>query len=159
MFKNVDHALQWASNIANLAIYRQPKANYLASQPNPSTTNDLLMGLSQEQAHMQAYHILNMVRNLSDPIHLQFVGLKYGLTSDSDLLEANSGIDRPSLKLIHQYMGIAFFNQRELRKDLKCQMCDVFKYRIKVYRSLDRIKDGAFGILQIRMIEAGLINH
>lgn len=166
MFLSVNSALRWASLMITIDNYQLPSMNRMYGLPPPSTMNELLRGLTQEQARMQAERMLHMASELNDPACMQYIDAKYRLNDDWEIimhrvmsgLMYNGGINQRDIRsLVSQYLGRGTVSHRQLRKELKCMNRDVMRYRTDVYNVMDNIHRKVMNHLDERMKECGLV--
>lgn len=164
MFKSAHSALSWAAQVHCTEIIDGPSINNMRGY-RPTTSNELLLGLTQEQAHMQAEKILDYARGLSDPACGEYILVKYCRVDKLDdvmkrvmagLLYSGAVYQRGIRKLVLSYMG-AKVTHRELREALHCGNDAVYKYRDQVFNVLDKIHSRAIGEVETKMVAAGLV--
>lgn len=166
MFVSVDSALKWSAMMVTIDSTQLPSINRMYGRPPPSTNNDILIGLTQEQARMQAEEILGLVVDLNDPACTEYINSKYrydnlGETLMSRVMSGlmySGGVNQRDIRsLVAQYIGWRSYSHRELRKDLHCKNNEVSKYRNAVYNSLDAIHRKSMDYLDDRMKRCGLV--
>lgn len=166
MFLSVNSALRWASLMVEIDNCQLPSINRMYGTPPLSTMNELLRGLTQEQARMQAEQMLHIVSELSDPACEQYINAKYRYSDDWGIvmnrvmsgLMYSGGINQRDIRsVVAMYLGRGSVSHRQLRKELKCMNRDVVKYRNDVYNILDMIHTKVMNHMDARMKEKGLV--
>ena len=167
MFPSADGALKWAATMRYTMIIDGSSINDMCGKPKPATTNELLMGLSPQEAHQQAEKIITYVDSIRDPVCVQYIQAKYFFVDKledilnrvlSGLLHAVGGTHRRDIRLIVQsYIGVRA-TRRQVRAALRCRMAEVIKIEDAVYRQMDKVHHRTMSELELKLIEAGLIN-
>lgn len=166
LFKSAHSALQWAFTVASIPIVKQPSINKMFGKPPRPTENDLLIGLTREEACKQAQNIIGMVNRLDDVAMKQYLFAQYGRKMDARSIDAvmmrvlsslGSGVTRRRgiSKIVLKYLGCDI-GVREIRDSLQCNRNDVYKYEQMVYGVLDTIHNNALSRLEEEMREKGL---
>lgn len=166
MFHDVDSALRWAARIKCTLIIDGSSINDMCGKPRHSTTNELLMGLSPQEAQQQADNIIKYASCLSDPVCSQYVHAKYLFLSSvddlvnrvlSNITHATTGTNRRNISLVVQsYFGNKA-TRRELRESLRCRNSDVKRLQDGVYTAMDKVHYRAMCELEEKLIDVGLM--
>lgn len=168
MFDSPHSALRWASLMKHTLIIDGSSINDMCGKPHISTSNELLKGLSPQEAQQQAANIFNYASSLTDPICSQYLKSKYFFLSSIDtivqrvmgnILHAAGGTNRRDISVVvESYLGTRV-SKREMREKLRCRAADVQKIEKQVYDAMDKIHYRAIDELQCKLTEAGLIKY
>lgn len=166
MFQSADSALKWAAKIKYTLIIDGSSINDMCGKPVPATTNDLLRGLSPQEAHQQAETIIKYAGG-DDPICVQYIQAKYFFQTEvgdivqrvmSNILHAVGGTNRRDIRcVVRAYVGDTV-TKRQMREALRCQTRDVKAIEKKVYDAMDGVHYQAMSGLETKLSEMGLIH-
>jgi len=167
MFQSADSALRWAALMRNTLIIDGSSINDMCGKPSHSTDNDLLRGLSPQEAQQQAANIVSYATSLQDPVCVQYLQAKYFFVTSIDniihrvmagLLHAVGGTNRRDVSLVVQsYIG-ARVTHRQMRAALRCRASDVRRIESDVYKVMDTVHSRAMSELKSKLIDVRLIN-
>lgn len=168
MFRDAEKTIDWALDMKCKMIIDGSATNRMCGKLPPTTTNDLIRGLSPQEAHLQAEQIFKLVENLRDPACRQYLMAKHNLTDKIDdvmnkvfarLTYENGGIHRRDVsKVVLKYMGVKY-TKDEIRESLKCDRNKVDDFMSKVYDIMDDIHYNAINDVEEKMMNAGLIER
>lgn len=166
MFKSVDSVVEWAATIKCTMILDGPSIHGMYGARR-STMNELLMGLSPQEAHEQAEMIIRHIDDLSDPACSQYLLARNHLTDKINnvmdrvfarLLYSGGIHNRDVRKVVLRYMG-ADIGKREIRESLHCDRNKVDHFITKVDEIMDAIHYQAINDLEERFVNSGLIER
>ena len=167
MFQSADSALKWAAKLKCTLIIDGSSVNDMCGKPTPATTNDLLRGLSPQEAHQQAANIIVYASSIRDPVCVQYIQAKYFFQSKVDdivqrvmanILHAIGGTNRRDIHcVVRAYVGDTV-TKRQMREALRCQTRDVVKIEKKVYDAMDGVHYQAMSGLETKLIDMRLID-
>lgn len=168
MFNDADSALKWAAKIKCTLIIDGSSINDMCGKPRPATTNELLMGLSPQEAQQQADAIIKYANTINDPVCAQYLQAKYFFISKIDdivhqvlsgLLHAIGGTNRRDIRLVvESYLG-SRVTRRQMRQSLRCRAADVVRVERDVYRVMDRVHYRAINEIESKFATAGLVRY
>lgn len=168
MFHDADSALKWAAKIKCTLIIDGSSVNDMCGKPRQSTTNELLMGLSPQEAQQQADMIIRYASSIHDPICAQYLQAKYFFMNKIDdivhqvlagLLHAIGGTNRRDIRLVVQsYLG-SRVTRRQMRQSLRCRASDVVRVERDVYRVMDGVHYRAINEIESKFADAGLVRY
>lgn len=166
MFDSARSALRWSSLMRSILIIDGSSINDMCGKPRISTTNDILHGLSPQEAQQQAANIFNYVDKLNDPVCSQYLHAKYFFSQSidgivqrlmSNIIHAPGGTSRRDISVIVlAYLGHKI-TRREMRKKLQCRMTSVAVIEEKVCSAMDAIHYRAISEFEDKLICAGLL--
>ncbi len=165
MFKSVEGVLNWAALIKSTEIIDEPSINKMRGRLY-GTSNELLIGLSPQQIHMQAEEIFCCVIDMDDKAASEYILAKYFYQPKFEALMTrvmasllySGGVYRRGIQsLALEYIVNKKVTHRELRQQLHCGNDNVHKFRDQVYAALDKVHNRAIGELETKFIDARLI--
>ena len=161
MFDNAEYALRWAAQVKATELYKAPSINKMCGKPNPTTMNELLIGLSPDETRKQADNIHGMVISLSDPVAENYLLAKYFNEPDITRLMSKVHISltdrsRDMTILIKSYLGYRI-THRTIRDALGCQSSSVSDYKRLVFDLMDKIHYRSIDQVERRMKDNGLV--
>lgn len=167
MFPSTDAALRWGFLVASVPVVKLSSINKMCCKPGPSTTNTLLIGLSQQDALAQAQSIVGATLNLHDPAYTQYVYARYSGVLDTKrtgtimirlFAELGTGATRRRgiWKIVLRYFGRKI-NQSEIRDALQCDRNKVPATINKVYTALDNIHEHSMAEMDDILKEKGIV--
>ena len=161
MFNDADSALKWAAKIKCTLIIDGSSVNDMCGKPRQSTTNELLMGLSPQEAQQQADMIILYASSIHDPICAQYLQAKYFFMNDmlAGLLHAIGGTNRRDIRLVvESYLG-SRVTRRQMRQSLRCRASDVVRVERDVYRVMDKVHYRAINEIESKFADVGLVRY
>ena len=168
MFQSADSALKWAAKIKCTLIIDGSSINDMCGKPTPVTTNDLLRGLSPQEAQQQADTIIKYAGDIRDPVCVQYIQAKYFFQAKvDDIIErvmgnirhAIEGTNRRDIRcVVRAYVGDTV-TKRQMREALRCQTRDVKVIEKKVYDAMDGVHYQAMSGLESKLNEMGLTSR
>ena len=167
MFRDAEKTIEWALDMKCKMIIDGSSTNRMCGKQRPTTINDLIRGLSPQEAHLQAEMIFKLVEGLSDPACRQYLLAKHNLTDKIDdvmnkvfarLLYSGGIYRRDVSKVVLRYMGVKY-TKDEIRESLKCDRNKVDDFMSKVYDIMDDIHHNAINDVEEKMMNAGLIER
>ena len=168
MFQSADSALKWAVLMKCTLIIDGSSINDMCGKPTPATTNDLLRGLSPQEAQQQADTIIKYAAAIHDPVCVQYIQAKYFFQTKvddivqrvmSNILHAIGGTNRRDIQcVVRAYVGDTV-TKRQMREALRCQTRDVIKIEKKVYDAMDGVHYQAMSGLENKLMEMGLTSR
>lgn len=167
MFIDAERTIGWALDMKCRMIIDGSAINRMCGKASPTTTNELIRGLSPQEAHIQAEQIFKLVNGLSDPACRQYLLAKHNITDKIDdimsrvfarLLYSGGIYRRDVSKVVLKYMGVKY-TKDEIRESLKCGRDKVDDFISKVYDIMDDIHYNALNDVEHKMMNAGLIER
>lgn len=165
MFRDAEKTIDWALDMKCKMIIDGSATNRMCGKQNPTTLNDLIRGLSPQEAHLQAEMIYRIVEDITDPACKQYLLAKHNLTDKIDdvmnrvfarLLYSGGIYRRDVSKVVLKYMGVQY-TKDEIRESLKCDRNKVDDFMGKVYDIMDDIHYNAINEVENKMMNAGLV--
>lgn len=167
MFPSADSALRWAAKIKCTLIIDGSSVNDMCGKPTPGTTNDLLRGLSAQEAQQQADTIIKYATSISDSVCVQYIQAKYFFQTKvddivqrvmSNVLHAMGGTNRRDIHcVVRAYVGDTV-TKRQMREALRCRSSTVAKIESQVYDAMDGVHYQAMNGLESKLKDMGLIS-
>lgn len=164
MFKEVSKALSWAYMMQTKVIIDKPSMAGMYGFI-PASKNELLIGLSAQEAVQQSADIIFIVSSLNDKSCAQYLEAKYGrnFTSINELVDRiiarlGTGVTyrRGVQYIVAKYCG-ARVSKEQIRNGLKCDNNRVAEIRDKAYSVLDGIHKVAIGSVENELIKRRLV--
>ena len=165
MFQSADSALRWAAKIKCMLIIDGSSINDMCCKPTPATTNDLLRGLSPQEAQQQADTIIKYAAAIPDPVCVQYIQAKYFFESKVDdiidrvmfnIRHAIDGTNHRDINcVVRAYVGDTV-TKRQMRAALRCQNRDIKLIEKKVYDAMDGVHYQAMSGLEDKFKNMGL---
>src|SRR5687768_69380 len=149
MFRNANHALEWAYETIEKPIVKLSSINGMQRKPAGGAPNSLLIGLTAEDLHRQAANIIGMVARLEDTAAQEYIAARFGNRHQKENLTILSyrgcaalgvGMDNSDAvyKVVKGYFeGTGSY--RDLRKALRCRDQYALMARKCIYDTLDII--------------------
>lgn len=164
MFRDVSKALSWAYMMQAKLIIDKPSMAGMCGV-NHSSSNNLLVGLSAQEAIQQSADIIFIVESLDDKSCGQYLGARYG----RDFSSINELVDRVASRLgygatyrrglqyiIAKYCGVRV-TKEQIRSGLKCNNNSVGDMSSRVYSILDDVHCRSIAAVESKLIERGLV--
>lgn len=167
MFRDAEKAIVWAVNVKCKFILDGSSVNDMCGKPRPSTRNELLMGLSPQEAHLQAEQIFKHIESLSDGACRDYLYARYCYVERFDelmqrvffrLLYSGGIHNRDVRKVVLKYLGVKI-GLREIREALHCDRNKVNYLIDRVYTILDTVHHQAISDVEEKFTQAGLIEN
>lgn len=166
-FSSAHSALQWAFTVSSVPIIKQPSINHMYGRPKATSKNELLRGLTRDEACKQAQNIIGIINRLDDTAMKQYLFAYYaGRTDDKDISmimtkifsSFGSAISRRRgiRKIVLKYLGHDI-GKREIRDALKCNRNDVEHYISSVYDVLDTLHNNSLDSVENELKNKGLV--
>lgn len=167
MFRNAEMAIRWAVDIKSKVIIDGSSINDMCGKPRPSSKNDLLRGLSPQEAHLQAEQILRHIENIGDDACKDYLLAKFCYSERFDslmqrifsrMLYSGGVHNRDVRKVVLMYLG-AKISKREIRESLRCDRNKVNDLIDKIYGIIDSVHYQSLNDIENKFANSGLIER
>jgi hypothetical protein len=167
MFKDAEHALNWAFNMSERPIVKMSAINHMQEQNTRPIENMILTGLGPQDRHGQAAQIIGMVEQLPDLAAVQFLKARFGRRVERfdipvvvyrGCAALGLGLNKREevYKIVKGYF-VAGMTIRQIKSLLGCRTQHAFHSRKCLYDTLDVLNDRALAEMTYVLERHGLI--